>query len=61
MDAPLEYPFLGPMQAPTLRPNYRWGILAAARMAQSLGLPAISVVEFGVAGGNLLPLFKIRQ
>ncbi|ORE89143.1 hypothetical protein ATO7_04670 [Oceanococcus atlanticus] len=52
MDAPLEYPFLGPMQAPTLRPNYRWGILAAARMAQSLGLPAISVVEFGVAGGN---------
>lgn len=52
MDAPLEYPFLGPMQAPSLRLNYRWGMLASARMAQALGLPAISVIEFGVAGGN---------
>lgn len=35
-----------------VRPNYVWSVLQAAHMAKSLGLPAISVIEFGVAGGN---------
>lgn len=35
-----------------LRPNYTWGVLHAGHMAKSLGVPRISVMEFGVAGGN---------
>lgn len=35
-----------------LRPNYTWAILQAAYQAKKLGMPRISVVEFGVAGGN---------
>ncbi len=34
------------------RPNYGFGINSAALLAKSLGLPAISVVEFGVANGT---------
>ena len=34
------------------RPAYAFGIHSAARLARALGLKAISVVEFGVAGGN---------
>ncbi len=33
-------------------PQYVWSTLLAARTASNLGLPAISVMEFGVAGGN---------
>jgi hypothetical protein len=36
----------------TLRANYLWGVLHAARLASVLGIPAISVLEFGVAGGR---------
>lgn len=36
----------------TLRPNYIWGVLQAAHLAKSLGYKRISVLEFGVAGGN---------
>ena len=31
---------------------YAFGVLSAARLAKALGLPGISVVEFGVAGGR---------
>jgi hypothetical protein len=34
------------------RPNLAYGIYAAAYLAKSLGLPAVSVIEFGVAGGD---------
>lgn len=34
------------------RPHYAYGICAASRLARSLKLPGISVIEFGVAGGN---------
>jgi hypothetical protein len=34
------------------RPNYLSGVLLAAQQAQEEGVAAISVIEFGVAGGN---------
>lgn len=34
------------------RPNYLWSVLHAADVAARTGVPAISVVELGVAGGN---------
>jgi hypothetical protein len=34
------------------RPHYAYGVQQAALLARALDLPAISVVEFGVAGGN---------
>jgi|APTNR8051073442_1049403.scaffolds.fasta_scaffold04453_3 hypothetical protein len=34
------------------RPAYTWGVLHSAHMARVLGIERISVVEFGVAGGN---------
>jgi hypothetical protein len=34
------------------RPQYLWGSLLAAHTAASLGHPAYSAIEFGVAGGN---------
>ncbi len=34
------------------RPNYAYGVYAAADLAKRLGLNAISVIEFGVAGGR---------
>jgi hypothetical protein len=34
------------------RPNYVWGVVHGAGLAQVLGIPRISVIEFGVAGGN---------
>lgn len=34
------------------RPHYAFCVYNAARLAKQLNLPAISVVEFGVAGGN---------
>lgn len=35
-----------------VRPNYTWAVLQSAYLARSLGIPRISVIEFGVAGGN---------
>lgn len=35
-----------------LRSYHTWGILNAAYLAKALGIPRISVIEFGVAGGN---------
>ncbi len=34
------------------RPHYAYAVWHAARLARRLGLPRISVIEFGVAGGN---------
>ena len=42
-----------------MRPYYTWGVLHAAHLARALGIPRISVLECGVAGGNgLLALEK---
>lgn len=35
-----------------LRPNYTWPVLHAASVASRTGREAVSVIEFGVAGGN---------
>lgn len=44
------------------RPQYAYGVYSAAQLAQALGLPGISVAEFGVAGGTgLLALEKIAR
>lgn len=44
------------------RPHYAYCVYQAARLAQYLGIPRISVVEFGVAGGNgLVALDKIAE
>jgi hypothetical protein len=45
-----------------LRPKYTWGVLQGANLAKALGICHISVIEFGVAGGNgLLSLERIAQ
>lgn len=45
-----------------LRPKYTWGVLQGANLAKALGIGHISVIEFGVAGGNgLLSLERIAQ
>ncbi len=44
------------------RPNYAYGIYAAATLAKALRLRRLSVVEFGVAGGRgLLEMENIAQ
>ncbi len=35
-----------------LRSSYTWGVLHGAHLARALGISRISVIEFGVAGGN---------
>jgi hypothetical protein len=40
------------LENPSLRPHYTWGVLQGAYLARALGMPRISVIEFGVAGGN---------
>ncbi len=52
-DQPLRYPFWETLHHyPSPRPHYRWGTLCAAFLARQLGYPRISVIEFGVAGGD---------
>jgi hypothetical protein len=34
------------------RPQYLWPLIHAAHVARALGIPKISALEFGVAGGN---------
>lgn len=44
------------------RPQYAWGVLHAAHLAKAIGTTAISVVEFGVAGGvGLLALEQAAE
>jgi hypothetical protein len=46
----------------TLRPHYTWGVLQGANLARALDLNRVSVMEFGVAGGNgLIALEKTAQ
>jgi hypothetical protein len=34
------------------RPNYVWGVVQGAGLAQVLGIQRVSIIEFGVAGGS---------
>jgi hypothetical protein len=34
------------------RPCYTWGMVYAAHLAKTLGMPRVSAIELGVAGGN---------
>jgi hypothetical protein len=44
------------------KPMYAWGVLQGAALAKVLGLPRVSVIEFGVACGNgLLALEAISK
>lgn len=44
------------------RPNYTWGVLHGVHLAKALGMDHISVIEFGVAGGNgLVSLERIAE
>ena len=36
-------------------PQYLYGLLCAARTARALGLGEFSAIEFGVAGGGVIP------
>ncbi len=45
-----------------LRVNYTWGVLQGANLAKAFDLDRISVIEFGVAGGNgLIALERIAE
>jgi hypothetical protein len=47
---------------PNLRAHFAWGVLSAAHLAAGLEIPRISVIEFGVAGGNgLVALERIAR
>jgi hypothetical protein len=35
-----------------LRPSYTWGALQAVYLARTIGVDRVSLIEFGVAGGN---------
>lgn len=46
----------------TLRPQYTWGVLQGVNLAKALGKKRVSVIEFGVAGGNgLVSLERIAE
>jgi hypothetical protein len=45
-----------------MRPAYSWGVLCGAYLAKALKIDRVSVVEFGVAGGNgLIALEKAAE
>jgi len=45
-----------------MRPQFLYGVGEAARTASRLGIPAISVIEFGVAAGaGLLALEDVAD
>jgi hypothetical protein len=68
-DCGLAYPWLNSLltqidqETPRiLRPNYAWGVLQGAHLGNALGFDRISVIEFGVAGGNgLVALDRIAE
>jgi len=46
----------------SVRPYYTWGVLQGAHLAWAIGINRVSVVEFGVAGGNgLVALERIAE
>src|SRR5919198_1046043 len=57
--APTVYPWLNALcmqcfqeDPARMRPAYLWGALHGAHLAKTLGIPAISLIEFGVGGGD---------
>jgi hypothetical protein len=67
--APSIYPWLNALcmqffrEDPSrMRPAYLWGALHGAHLAKTLGMAAISLIEFGVAGGDgLIALQTIAE
>jgi hypothetical protein len=52
-ELPFRYPYIEIVrEARHRRPNYLWGTICGAGVAKNLGYGRISVIEFGVAGGN---------
>jgi hypothetical protein len=58
-DTPFAYPSINALhgqitrEAPLIvRPGYLWGSLHGAYLAKTLGFGSVSLIEFGVAGGN---------
>ena len=54
-DRPFAYPSINALHGQKLlivRPGYLWGSLHGAYLAKTLGFGSVSLVEFGVAGGN---------
>lgn len=44
------------------KPSYVWGVIHGGFLARNLGIQAISVIEFGVAGGNgLVALERVAE
>lgn len=44
------------------RPNYAFGVLQSVHLAKAIGIRRVSVIEFGVAGGNgLISLERIAE
>jgi hypothetical protein len=54
----LIYPWINSLmirilrETPRLRAEYVWGSLHGAHLAKSIGIDSVSLIEFGVAGGN---------
>jgi hypothetical protein len=44
--------------SPPARPHYAWGVVSGAYLARALGIPRVSVIELGVAGGNGLVILE---
>ena len=45
-----------------LKPSYTWGVLHGVHLAKTLGINRVSVIEFGVAGGNgLITLDRVAE
>jgi hypothetical protein len=65
----LAYPWLNDQLTHALRvgrgafrPHFTWGVLHAAHLARAIGAKRISVIEFGVAGGNgLVSLERVAE
>lgn len=51
-DVAVTFPWCLERQKGNTRSQYLWGVLLAVRVARALGLPRISALELGVAGGN---------
>jgi hypothetical protein len=62
-DDPFQYPFWEILSRETSGyPHYLWGTMCAAGLAAALEYPRISVIEFGVAGGNgLIELERVSE
>ena len=68
-DDDLAYPWLNSIfmkllneRTGELRPNYIWGVLHGVHLAKAIGINRVSVIEFGVAGGNgFIALDRVAQ